>query len=234
MRNIEVITRPDGAEWHSFDVNHCNVILTSRGREVFAEQPELEERVHLYLGKALGDQACKSADVRTFFMHGSNSYVYHLTDDILVKETNAHSMKDALFRMDRIYEVVKAEQSKVPRWIHVPDYYGMITGPDLPNQYVFMQRIDSGVNVDHILNTDDYNELERAGLNKQFGPVTETDKKEVSQRYADMEQILHQALADHGLVPTKFLTDWWEPNVLVERLAEPLDGSSFRMSVIDQ
>ncbi len=233
MREITSIERPDGATWRSFETDSCEVLLTSRGAELVDSTPDIERVISLYMRKALGKTMLAGGGIRTFFAEGSNSKIYTVSDDILMKETRGHSMQAMLERMDVIDYVIDA--GNVPRWIDMPDHYGIIIPKHDDMQYVMMQRIDGGVNVDHILNPDESSELERRGVLSEFGgEITAQTQNEVRQRYADCEKILHQAIAEEDLIPSDLLSDWHPGNVLVERLHTPIARSPYKMWVIDQ
>jgi hypothetical protein len=152
--------------------------------------------------------------------------------DVLVKETNGHSMEQALYRLDRIQEIIRS--GSVPGWIDVPDHYGVVTGKHLPHQYLLMNGIDSGINVDHIKRFEKLTAIERLGVEEAFGRVTESVRDEVLKGYDEAYDVLSNAIADADEVPTRLLTDWHERNVVIEPLVEPIDGHNFRYWVIDQ
>lgn len=233
MNYVESIERPDGAVWQSFEEDSCDVLLTSRGTELFSENPDLEEVVSLYMERATGHTALEGVGVRTFFAAGSNSRIYTVNEDVLMKETRGHSMRAMLERMDIVNHVIN--KGNVPRWIDMPDHYGLIMPKNSDMQFVMMKRIDGGVNVGHILSPEDSSELERNGVIAELGgEITPEIQADVRQRYRDCEQILHQAIAEEDLIPTDLLSDWHPGNVLVERLLTPVANSTYKMWIIDQ
>lgn len=227
------VTRPDGAEWHEFELEDCGAkaTLTSRGRELFEARPGLGELLEEYISRALGKSALTGDNIRNFFDEGTNSKIYTLGDDLLVKETHAHSMVDALDRMDRIATAV---EKHAPRWIDVPNYYGLLRGRRFPDDYVLMQRIDAGINVHHLTQQHELPELERRGIEREFGPITDQDRVDIATRFDLAKQHLDQAVANEDLIPGDYLTDWSTENVLVERLRTPVAASPYRLWVIDQ
>lgn len=234
LRNPEVLMQHDGAEWHRYKVDDgLDLTLTSRGRELFDNRAEVKDNLQAYVRKALGGTALVGSDIRLYFARGSNSRVYTMGQDLLVKETAGHSMESALVRMDRIYTAI---ETHVPRWIDMPVHYGVLSGNKLHDDYMLMHRVDAGVNVGHIIdpNSDEFTELERIGVEKEFGKVTKGERQEIEHRFNLAEQILHQAIADEGLIPNDYLTDWHPGNVLVERLNTPIASSPYRLWVIDQ
>lgn len=242
MSSIQ-LQRPDGAIWKSFQKSEIDVLLTARGHELLTGSPELETKLCAYLTRSIGGIATRPADgVRSFFGNDSNGRVYTLDQtaygySMLVKETNGHSMVNALDRLDRIKGVIDKQRKLgvMPGNIDVPDHYGVVKGPNLPCQYVLMQGIDSGINVRDIVDFDSLNAKERAGIDHLVGPVTSAVQDEVRQGYALTEQILHEAIAEEtGQSPTRLLSDWHEGNVVLERLAKPIDNQNWAYWVIDQ
>lgn len=224
--------RPDGAMWRRFAIDDGEVVLTSRGRELFANNPEIREELHEYRRLAIMGKVGTDGAMRSFFAEGTNARVYTLNDNLLVKEAsrNGMNMSKALRRMDTIKAIIELG---MPNWISMPVHYGLIRSRRLEHQYMLMDRVDAGITVEHIIDPE-ISLVERRGVEAEMGPITAADRAEVAMRYAEVEQILTQGLADAGHIPGDYLTDWQPRNVVVERLATPVAGSNFRLSVIDQ
>ncbi len=233
MINRETEVRPDGAIWRRYLIDKGEVVLTSRGRELFHNNPELWRDIHAYRNKLLGKVALGESSTREFFAKGTNARLYKLNDTLLVKEAalNGMNMPLALKRMDTIQSVI---ENGAPRWIDMPVHYGLLATQKLDRQYVLMDRVDAGITVEHIAAPEELSEVERRGLHSEFGAVSLDDQAEVADRYEQLKQILDQSLADADLVPSDYLTDWHMGNVVVERLQTPIAGSNFKMWVIDQ
>lgn len=224
--------RPDGAMWRRFSIEGGEVVLTSRGRELFADNPGLREELHEYRRAAVLGHTSTEGTMRRFFAEGTNARIYTLNDDLLVKEAvkNGMNMSLALRRMDAIQAVMELG---VPQWIRMPVHYGLIRSDNMEHQYMLMDRVDAGITVEHITDPE-ISWVQRMGVEAEMGPITAEDRTEVAWRYAEAEQILTQALADAGHVPRDYLTDWQPLNVVVERLTTPVAESNFMFSIIDQ
>jgi len=231
-RTTEV--RQDGAVWQRYDLDDGQLVVTSRGRELFDHNPEIWDDLKAYRQDYEGSLSGRAQN-REFFAAGSNARVYKLNADVLVREAwHGHSSLDALDRMDKIQTVI---EEGVPRWIAVPTYFGALATSvsSSEHQFTLMERIDAGITVKDIKEPESLSELERRGLTSELGPVTEKDRKEVVARYEESEQILHNAIAvSTGNSPLEYLTDWHEQNVVVERLSTPIAGSNFKLWLIDQ
>lgn len=251
MINIEQIIRPDGDVWYKAHKYCADVLVTSKGNDILINDPQIENDVELYIQLALQDQnkdvkkssIAANRGIRSYFSEDTNGIVYNLNqrkygDKILVKETNGHSMQNALYRLDRIKQIIdsRRSQGKFPLWIDVPDHYGLVTGRTLPSQFVLMQGIDAGINVrDVIKDFNALNGIERFGVETSLGIVNDKVIEEVSIGYALAEHLLKEAIAEETQqVPTELLSDWHEGNVVLEKLAKPLERSNFRYWVIDQ
>ena len=251
MIKIENIIRPDGDVWYKTHKYCADLLVTSKGHNMLMSNPLIENDVETYIKLSLKDHSgqlnykTKVADrgIRSYFSKDTNGIVYNLNyrkfgDKILVKETNGHSMQDALYRLDRIKQIIdnRKNEGKFPMWIDVPDHYGLVTGKSLPSQYVLMQGIDAGINVRDVIT--DFNVLsgkERFGIETSLGEINDSVIDEVSIGYEFAEYHLKQAIAeDTQQVPTLLLSDWHEGNVVLEKLSEPIEGSNFRYWVIDQ
>ncbi len=233
LKHIETISRPDGASWERYEASDCKILMTSRGQELLDEQPEVDALISTYLNEAIGRTALVGSVIREFFAEGSNSRIYSVNRELVMKETRAHSMQDMLERLDLISFSI--ESGSVPRWIDVATHYALIEPQHSDMQYVLMQKVDSGVNVGHILHPDDSSELERKGVIAEFGgPIAPETQDEIRERYHLARKIIDQAVAEQGHAPSELITDWHEGNVLVERLRTPVAGSKHKLWVIDQ
>lgn len=242
MTNRHEIVRPDGAVWYEYGLDCGEVLLTQKGDELFSSNPEAKADLRAYIHLAVGNMAIEQAGVRTFFEADSNSRIYTLNsskygNSLLVKETNGSSMRESLYRLDRVKEIIDKYRAygRFPNWIDVPMHYGLITGSDLPSQFVLMEGIDNGINVRDVVNFGSLNAKERLGVTAILGDVTPAMQEEVSEGYKRAGDILNDIIAeDTWQPPHDLLSDWHEGNVVLEQLPEPIDGNNFRYWVIDQ
>ena len=237
------LQRPDGAIWKTFEQDGVDVLLTARGLEELATNPGIQEKVCDYIRKSMGNIALQEDDgVRTYFGKDSNSVIYTLDQtsygySMLMKETNGHSMINAVKRLDRIKEIIDKRRlaGTIPGYINVPDHYGVISGGSLPSQYVLMQGIDTGVNVRDVTDFYSLDAKARTGVDHLIGPITPAIQDEVRLGYKNVEEILNEAIAEEtGQAPHLLLSDWHEGNVVLESLKTPIDSSNWAYWVIDQ
>lgn len=234
MVNNDIVHHSDSSVLIAADVDGHEALLTSRGHELFESNPNIEGLIKLYFVKALGQTVLGSEidGIRKFFAEGSNSRIYTVSNTLLMKETNAHSMK---MMLDRMSLITTAVETSVPRWVDVPYHYGLFRGAELPRQYVLMDKVESSVTVKHITQPDELSDIERAGVDKIFGPITDNERNEIAERYDIAQQLIHEALAKLlDINPVDVLSDWHRGNVLVQRLVTPVASSEFKLWVIDQ
>ena len=230
----EVLTQPDGAHWEMFDVSGGKAVLTSKGKELFRERPQTWRDLRSYRKKAAGKKPPgKDPNIRRHFASGGNSDVYTAGEGLVMKEAKpaGGSLFFTVDRMDRLLNVI---ESQVPRWIDIPSHYGLLFSNNLERQYLLMQRIDSGVTVEHILNPGALTEDQATNLEVAFPGLSQGEQDDVRERFEDAGRILTSALDEAGYEPSSYLTDWHEGNVLVERLETPVADSPHKMWVIDQ
>lgn len=242
MAARQEIVRPDGAVWYEYGLDCGEALLTQKGNELLTEKPEVQSDLYAYVQLALGNMTIERAGVRTFFEADSNSRIYTLNsskygNDLLVKETNGSSMRESLYRLDKVKEIIDKyrDYGRFPDWIDVPMHYGLIVGNDLPSQFVLMEGIDNGINVRDVVNFGSLNAKERLGVTAILGNVTAEMQEEVRRGYQQSGEILNDVIAeDTWHPPHDLLSDWHEGNVVLEQLVEPIDGNNFRYWVIDQ
>lgn len=233
MLKREMLEQPDGAVWESFEIKGGKIVLTSKGRELFRERPETWKELRSYKKRAMGAPALQSFPVvREHFASGGNSDVYTLSEGLAVKE--AHLTGSLFFTVERMDRLLNVVESNVPRWIDIPDHYGLLFASHLRKQYLLMQKIDSGVTVQNVLTPGEMSDEQAAALEAEFGDIGQAEVDEVGERYEEAHDILTASLEDRGYNPAEYLTDWHEGNVLVERLETPVAGSPLKMWVIDQ
>jgi hypothetical protein len=220
--------------WSHYPLSSGAVTLTGRGKNAIQEHPNLLQLAHDYRMSQMGRTVTSLSGVRAPFRHGGNSDVYHLADasDIVVKEgTDGKSLYYAMRRMDILKTII---EYGVPRWVDVPDHLALVDSRDLPRQYMFMQKIDSGITVQDI---NDFRQGDTAldrRVTASLGSLSSQDKAEVQGRFTMSRNLLDNFMVGNGIDPGDYLTDWHEGNVLVEKLSVPIADSSFRLWVIDQ
>lgn len=223
--------RPDGAEWHIYHTDDGIVALTSKGRESL--DLDTWRNLREYRKKVMGQTALDGdPQVRRYFVSGGNSDVYHLNDRLVVKEAKpTGSVFYSMERMDTIYDIIS---TSMPRWIDMPAHYGFLQSRHLNHQYLLMERVDSGLTVQDVIDPEIPNNRQRDAITREFGMVTPEDQIEVKRRFEVAKEILTTAVEAAGYQPDDLLTDLHEGNMLVERLRTPVAGSNFKMWVIDQ
>ncbi len=235
------VERFDGSRWRIYDTPKSLIWLTGSGRQLLAGDPKLHGYFKEYL-EAFNQGDFSSESARPFFAKGSQSKVFSLGDkQLLVKEAkqNGELLIPSLERMDRLVDAV---QRSCPRWIDIPHHYGVLMPKSDPSkQFMLLEKIDSGVTVGDILDTD--RSVQRsdtgflsAGALESFGEITPELKYEVKDHFEKMGGLLRKALLENRLSPDEYLSDFdHNPyNVALERLRIPEAGSQIKYWVIDQ
>lgn len=241
MIQREVMTRPDGANWHIYHLERGFVALTSRGRELVHDDPDVLHALHAYrqavVGAGIGGAAlAEDTGVRNYFASGGNSDVYSVNSHLAIKEAiNEQSAWSSLQRMDQLCSVI---EERVPRWINIPVHYGLLTSANLQRQYLLMQKVDSGITVadinTRVTEPHTMSDVKRGHVEREFGTITPEEHTEIMERYTLAEVLLRSALKHDGLEPDDYMTDFHTGNVLIERSRTPVAGSDFALWVIDQ
>lgn len=241
MIQREVLTQPDGANWHIYHLDRGFVALTSRGRELLHDQPDVLASLHTYRQMVVDISVGRTAladnsGVRTYFASGGNSDLYAVKPELAIKEaTDSQSAWSALQRMDRLCSVI---EGRVPRWINIPAHYGLLYSANLQRQYTLMQKVDSGITVKdidfYVTDPEALTPLKLEQVKREFGTVSPADHEAVANGFFMAEALLHGALKAEDLTPKDYLPDFHDGNVLVERSRTPIAGSNFKFWVIDQ
>jgi hypothetical protein len=233
MMSRETVTQPDGAVWEYYDLEQGHLVITGRGRELARNNPGVFSDIQQYRQAVMrrGDARFKP-NTREHFASGGNSDVYSMGGPLAVKEaTNSQSLLFALERMDRLHNVM---EKGVPRWIDMPAHYGMLIGKHLSRQYMLMEKIDTGVTVEHVLSNGGTTEIQRQKVRERFSNLTDDQRTTISAGFDRAGDILHSALEAESLDPKQYMPDWHEGNVLLEPLPVPVGDSHFKYWVIDQ
>lgn len=220
--HIRDIPRYDGGNWREFVFgNGTKAVLTSRGRELFAFNPELRNKLNVYRSEAEGNI---SGFMRTKFRPGGNSTVYRLGDtELLIKEGlrgNRPPLWLSLDRMDYLYGV--CERFLDP-YVKVPDHYALFTPAIGHVEYLLMRKINNGVTVEDV--------------KKGRVAVAESTMESVAEDFLTLKKTIKDAIdrMQHTLkIPyPNLLPDWSESNVLVDFTLQPRD-KPYTLWIIDQ
>ncbi len=237
----ESFTQDDGAVWTAFydqrNPDQRYLIVTSSGRELFlhGDLPfrALKRAFHQYRA---AEQGPGSKDTREFLGSGQQAEVFGLNAKLAVRETGGnetfyHALSD-LTRQDRLISIV---EGGLPRWINVPHTYALYSDTEAGRQYALMDRIDSGVTVQDIVDFDEVNNHSQQRVLKELGrKPTEQDASEIGRLFDKAGNILNTVISARGYDPTEILTDWQTRNVIVEPLATPVGGEWYSLNIIDQ
>jgi len=218
--------------------NEVTVLLTKKGLELRQARPEIEslflpeyiKKVNAqYLGSTAVDSEIKTRD---YIWRGEDAEVYELAPGIAVREVTKRA--DPMASVDRMSVLSDLADDKLPEWIGVPDQYGVVIPESTSDAFVAMQKVNSGINVDWLLEQDFLNETQRKKIKRDIGEAGPRVQAEIRGAYLRLEEHMHKAVADSGRCPEDVLPDLHEGNVLVERLPAPIDDQTYKMWVIDQ
>ncbi len=237
---LRTIERFDRSKWRQYESAQHIFYLTGTGRQLLLKRG-INHILRSYIEDFASDRT-HDGPTRKFLAEGANSKVYSAGDDLVVKESKANgtSLWPALERMDRLFDAV---QKHCPRWIDIPDHYGlMVSKQDTTQEFLLMQKIDHGVTAGDVININNPSEdratngkLEPGSLLK-FGSISGDLQDEVSSRYKELQIILRKAIIAEYLDPNLYLPDIdYNPhNVVLEKQKTPVADSYLKYWVIDQ
>lgn len=229
----------DGSQWRLYQSPESMIMLTAVGRKLVAQRG-ISSLLHQYIQDAReGKESC--ADTRQYLAAGANSRVFSIRSplDLVIKEAKPEAddphLLQAMTRMDRLKAAV---EENCPRWIDVPQHYGVLIDKATNRQFLLLQKIDHGVTASDVLNHGQAprsNFLE-AAASSVFGNITPELKSEVGGRFEKLRGLLRHSLVSQYLSPDEYLPDLdYKPdNVVLEKLEAPIAGSPIRYWVIDQ
>ena len=242
---IERFTQDDGAMWTAFYDRHDTrknpdfnyLIVTSSGREFFLGKTMPYAGLKSYFQRYRNGEADPtSTTFRQFLGEGQQATVHSMGSKLAVREQagTAHFYKALgdLTRMDLLASLI---EGGVPRWISTPHVYAHYSDQAAGKQYTLMDRVDSGMNADDILNFNVASEHGKERVLRELGrEPSDQDIETVSRLFGTAESILIGVIESKGKDPAEILTDWAPRNVLVEPLATPIGGERFSINIIDQ
>lgn len=228
--------RSDGSMWTEYELPSVGILLlTSAGKDLLRDKPEVRGVLRDYRREAAGMQA-GSIGVRTHFASGGNSDVYRVGDEslnLVMKEASkAQAAYGSFNRMDELKAVT---QQYMPRWFDIPDHYAMLDARGLDRQYILMEAIDHGITLEDVRQGEARQEDQLPEKTKHFLRSIDETQIEAIDRLAEQAKAqLSAAIYISGSDPRDLLTDWHEGNILVEPLTTPVAGSFYKLNLIDQ
>ena len=239
---IHTYGRFDKAVWRQYETDSMLYLLTSSGRNLFRRN-HISRLLSSYIVNLENDSETSNGS-REFLGEGANARVFSISEDLVVKESK-HNAEPLSFlastqRMDHLIDAI---QKNCPRWIDVPNHYGVAVSRDgYSKQFMLIQKIDHGVTVGDILTSagDRDTRVEYGLLNpyalERFGRITPEIIEEVRERFKLLKAHVTSALIAEHLNPDEYVPDLENNpyNVVLERLDTPIADSNFRYWLIDQ
>lgn len=248
MSKLKIPTQPsfqvdqeDGARWSIYedqsDIRRFTILTSSGGELMNGPQKEqLESLVQQYRAAELGGVALDgtSPDIRQELGRGQEAIVYRLGPYAVREEKSIKGVYVALAELSRMDAINDVIDEGLPRWLNLPAHYILHSDPSTQKTYTLMDRIDGGITVEDIVNYPSIPDAKAEAVQKEVGEHLEDAQEKVPPLYDRAHKILSDAIESKGKSPDKFLTDWHERNVIVERQHTPVAGSNYLLNVIDQ
>lgn len=236
--------QPDGARWEVYedpeDIRRYT-ILTSAGQDLLKgdKKDELRSLVDRYRAVELGSIALLGEDpnIRKELGRGREAVVYSMGPYAVRERVGISDVYGALSELTRMDEINSFMEHGLPRWLNLPVHYALHARPDRqePKTFILMDRIDSGVTAEDIIDYPDIDPARAQRLKSYMGEAGIAEAKgEIPTLYDRAHEVLAGAIEAGGKDPAKYLTDWEPRNALVERLSTPVAGSNYTINVIDQ
>jgi hypothetical protein len=144
-------------------------------------------------------------------------------------------MESATAAVRRMQLLKRIADSSLPDWIDVPEQYGVYKGPRMSIQYQAMEQIDSGITITMLYRYGlECFQQQNAVISREFGELAKDEVDEVMESYEESRDLLNKAVRQLGQLPCEVMIDYGCGNVIVERLAEPIDGKRHKLWIIDQ
>lgn len=239
FKNPSHITRFDGAIWDQHSIGEGSLTVTSSGRDLLSNRPEIKLAIEQYMIAVTEPQA-STPGIRRFLAEGNHARVYSVGDTGLVMKERKSIVADPLWpaiqRMDFLADVI---QKHCPRWIDIPAHYGVYQPDDTSGkEFMLMEKIDSGVTVGDVMGAHDMPREPHIGeaVMRIFRGVTPQTQIAVKSQFDEMKSQLKSGLITEGAAPDAFLTDIDHNmyNAIVEPLSTPVAGSHYKLTIIDQ
>ncbi len=238
---IDRSSMPEFADYLTVDdtsSKDLTILLTDKGLSLRKSRPEIEnifvpEYINKFKSQMIGSAAIDCAvKTRDYIWRGGDSEVYELAPGVAVKEVIKRADPVAsVYRMSLLSDLA---EEKLPEWISVPDQYGVVIPESTKDAFVAMQKVNSGINVDWLLEPDSLNDFQRQKIENDIGEVGQTQQVDIRDAYKQLEEELFAAVDGSIHLTEELLPDFDEANVLVERLTKPVEDKSYKLWVIDQ
>jgi hypothetical protein len=236
------LDQEDGARWFVYDQEQDPrgyTIITSEGHSLLQCQDQegyLRSLIHRYRAAELGTMALlgEDPDIRQELGRGQQAIVYRMGRFAVREEVGIKDFHVALGELQRMDAINNFMEHGLPRWLNLPAHYALHVDPSRQMTYGLMERIDSGLTVEDVVNFPDIPANRAKVLIKETTGDVADAQACVPELYERAHEALVQAIESDGKNPDQYLTDWKPRNVLVDRLRTPVAGSRYSLSVIDQ
>lgn len=99
---------------------------------------------------------------------------------------------------------------------------------------MLMQKIDSGLTIEHVLSDGGVSEEQRQAADYLRNRMRPGDEELIASQYDKITNTVRHALEANGLDPSRYMPDWHQGNIVVEPTDVPVGGSRYKYWVIDQ
>lgn len=220
------------------EINEARILFTEQGLALSQSRPEIEdvfvpEYIEKFKAQIVGGTAVKSGvSTRNYIWRGADAEVYELAPGIAIKEVIKRA--DPVASVERMALLSDLVDELLPEWIEVPDQYGVVIPESTSDAFIAMQKVNSGINVDWLLEQECLNSFQRETVRRDIGIVGPKEQQQISDDYKEVEELIYQAVEGLGGSFEKMLPDLHEGNVLVERLQDSIDDKPYKLWLIDQ
>ncbi|HMS23295.1 MAG TPA: hypothetical protein PKB09_00625 [Candidatus Saccharibacteria bacterium] len=236
------ITQDDGAVWTAFydrqQPDDKYLLMTSSGRGLFLGEKgtQFHDLKELFSDYRDAETEGEEFDGRRNFLgKGQQATVYGM-GWLAVREIPG---KQGLYRtvseLQSMDELACVVEGGLPRWINVPHMFACYSDPELQKRYMLMQRIDSGLTIEDVVNYPNVDEHAAKRTLAELGrEPNDNDKSELIRLFSTARFVIGKVIEERGRAPESMLVDWEHRNVIVEALRTPIAGERFSLSIIDQ
>lgn len=236
------ISQDDGAIWTAFYNRQCPddnyLLMTSSGRVLFLGEngTPFHKLKELFSGYRDAEIEGEEFDERRNFLgKGQQATVYGM-GWLAVREISG---KQGLYRtiseLQSMDELACVVEGGLPRWINVPHMFACYSDPELQKRYMLMQRIDSGLTIEDVVNYPNVDDHAAKRTLQELGrEPNDDDKNELKRLFSTAWFVIGNVIKERGRTPESMLVDWEPRNVIVEALRTPIAGERFSLSIIDQ
>lgn len=236
------VDQPNGAVWpvfYDFSTPGDLVVLTGAGQELYGD-PERWERtsrlIHRYKIAEMGDTALQGSDpeIRQKLGQGQQATVYSMGPYAVREEAATKGDWAAIGELEGMALINELIEHGMPRWLHVPLHYAIHVDPLAQKTYTLMDKIDSGLTLEDIINYPEVPEERKTLVASELGDEVGAAQAVVPDLFDRAHDFLAEAIEANGKDTEEVLNDWEPRNVLVERLPYPIAGENYSLHVIDQ